>query len=123
MEKTIEELRKIFRFKNTTREGDILLVVMENPQAMFYGLVAGIERDETKKDEWWHVSIHVLAFPPQKVVWTLRPEQFTGREIFTMGGEKRFVQAVDFVTAETSGPAPKSKEKKKSSITPLRLVK
>lgn len=123
MEKTVEELRKVFKFKKGTKEGDIILVVMENPQAMFYGLVAGIDRDETKRDEWWHVSIHVLAFPPQRVVWTLRTEQFTGREIFTMGGEKRFIQAVEFVSEDDVRPGPAPDKKPKTLRPPLRLVK
>jgi hypothetical protein len=29
------------------------------------------------------------------MTWTLRTAQMTGQEIFTMGGEERFVQAVD----------------------------
>ena len=56
----------------------------------------GIERDYGKKEEWWQVSLQLLTIPPQKVAWTLRTAQFTGQEIFTMGGEERFIKAIDF---------------------------
>lgn len=96
MEKIVEELKSVVTFKDSTREGDIVLVVAEEPQMILYGLITGIERDVSKKEEWWKVSLHLLTIPPQMVVWTLRLPQFTGMEIFTMGGKKRFVKAVDF---------------------------
>lgn len=117
MQKVVEDLKNIFTFKDTTDKGDVVLVVAEQ---LFYALVADITRDETKKDEWWHVTLQALVVPPQQMVWTLRSEQMTGMEIFTMGGEKRFMKAVDF-----SKPA--SKQKKTSSTgrkkSKLRLVK
>jgi hypothetical protein len=61
-----------------------------------YALVTDIERDESRKNEWWHVNLTLLSLPPQKITWTLRTPQFTGMEVFTMGGEQRFVKAVDF---------------------------
>ncbi len=106
MEKIIGELEKVFTFKETTGPGDIVLVVMENPQAVFYARVASIERDVSKKDEWWHVRMNILSMPPQDVTWTLRMAQFTGREIFTMGGEKRFIKALDFGEPEKGGGEP-----------------
>ena len=42
------------------------------------------------------MSLQLLTIPPQKTVWTLRTPQFTGQEIFTMGGEERFIKAIDF---------------------------
>jgi len=99
MENLLAELEKLFAFKDTTVPGDIVLVVMENPQGVFYARVADIERDVSKRDEWWHVTMDVLALPPQRVTWTLREPQFTGKEIFTMGGDKRFVKALAFAPA------------------------
>jgi len=111
MEKMLGELEKVFSFKDTTGPGDIVLVVMENPEAVFYARVASIERDLSKRDEWWHVTMDILSLPPQKVTWTLREPQFTGQEIFTMGGDKRFVKALDFGEPVTpppaAGPSPK----------------
>ncbi|MEN8258688.1 MAG: hypothetical protein ABFS09_12570 [Thermodesulfobacteriota bacterium] len=119
MEAIIEELKKIVSFKSTTDVGDVVLVVAAEPNSMIYALVTDFERDESKRDEWWHVSLQILSVPPQKVTWTLRASQFTGQEIFTMGGEKRFVAAVDFDGKAIVPPPPKGKESKPS----LRLVK
>ncbi|MDP2106900.1 MAG: hypothetical protein Q8J76_12970, partial [Desulfobulbaceae bacterium] len=47
-------------------------------------------------DEWWHLTLQILSLPPQQVVWTLRESQFTGKELFTMDGDGRFVKALDF---------------------------
>jgi len=100
MDRMIKELQKVVKFKETTSVGDVVLVVMETPLSCLYGLVRGFERDRTKKDEWWRISLNLLSLPPQEVSWTLRPPQFTGQEVFTMGGDKRFVKAVDL------GPPP-----------------
>ncbi len=96
MEKIVEELKSIFTFKETTEVGDIVVVVAEEPQMILYALVMGIERDRSKKDEWWHLSLQFLTLPPQQTVWTLRTTQFSGQEIFTMAGKKKFMQAVKF---------------------------
>ncbi len=103
MDKIISELPGIFKLKDTTEVGDIVVIVMESPQSILYGLVTSFERDRNKKGEWWNVGLQILVLPPQKVVWTLRTPQFTGQEVFTMGGEKRFIQAVDFM-GKAPGP-------------------
>lgn len=123
LEQVIEELKKVIQFKENTEPGDLVLVLFENPQIAHYGRISSIERDFSKRDEWWHVTFHLLTIPPQKVVWTLRTEQFTGREIFTMGGEKRFMQAVRLGDPELS-PERKSEEKKSAQRkSGLRVVK
>ena len=48
MEKIVEDLKNIIPFKDTTDEGDVVLVVANQ---IFYALVTGIARDETKRDE------------------------------------------------------------------------
>jgi hypothetical protein len=115
MEAIVNELKKICRFKPTTTVGDLVLVVGEEPHALVYALVTDFERDRTKRDEWWQVSLQILSVPPQKVTWTLRTPQFTGQEIFTMGGEKRFVAAIDF-DSETLVPPPARPKAKKSGL-------
>ena len=120
MEKLIAELNTLFTFKETTREGDLVLIAAEKPPMLVYGLVTDISRDESKRDEWWHVELQLLTFPPQKSVWTLREPQFTGREIFTMGGETRFVKALDFSGPGKGLPATPNADGKKG---PLRVVK
>lgn len=96
MEKLIKELKGLLDFKDTTDVGDIVLIVAEKPQMLVYAYVTSIEPDNNRKDEWWHVGLNILSIPPQKMTWTLRTPQMTGMEIFTMGGEERFVKAVDF---------------------------
>jgi len=97
MEKLITELKQVIRFKDSTEVGDLVLIVAKEPQIMAsYALVTDIERDGSRKNEWWHVGLTLLSLPPQRITWTLRTPQFTGMEVFTMGGEQRFVKAVDF---------------------------
>ncbi|CAK8711196.1 ATPase [Candidatus Electrothrix laxa] len=98
MEKLLKELKKLVPFKETTDVGDLVLVVFEENEMAGYALVTGIEPDRARKDEWWEVHMQLLSVPPQPLVWTLRTEQFTGQETFTMGGKGRFVQAVHFET-------------------------
>jgi hypothetical protein len=101
MEKMVSELKQILPFKDTTGIRDIVLVAAKEPKMLFYAHVDNIERDSSRKDEWWHLHLSVLSVPLQKIVWTLRTEQMTGREIFTMGGEQRFLQALNFTTERT----------------------
>ena len=96
MQKFVQELKQILPFKGTTQIGDIVLVAAKTPQILMFAHVDDIVRDATRKDEWWHLHMTVLSIPLQKLTWTLRIPQMTGAEIFTMGGEERFVQAVDF---------------------------
>lgn len=122
MEDLIKELKKSFRFKEDTRIGDIVLIVADKPQAMLYALIADIVKDDSRVDEWWYVTMHFLTFPPQKSIWIMREPQFTGKEIFTMGGEKRFVQALNFVVEDE--PEAKDKVSGSSHKKPgLRVIK
>ena len=119
VEKIVNDLKKMFQFKETTQAGDIVLIVAEQ---IIYALVTGIERDYTRKEEWWQVSLQLLTIPPQKTTWTLRTPQFTGQEIFTMGGAPRFVKAVDFggggeLTEKKDGARIAPVKKKKPFLT------
>lgn len=122
IEKIVTDLKNIFVFKETTQVGDIVLIVAER---IMYALVTGIERDYGKKEEWWQVSLQLLTIPPQKVAWTLRTPQFTGQEIFTMGGEERFIKAIDFggsgETAEKKSKGQIGVGKKKGAF--LKVIK
>ncbi len=95
MEKLVNEIKRMVQFKDTTDIGDIVLIAAEEPQMLIYALVSNITRDNSKKDEWYHLELVFLSVPPQVVTWTLRPEQMTGNEIFTMGGNERFIQAIE----------------------------
>ena len=120
MEQIVSELKKIVNFKEVTEEGDIVLMAGKEPRMLAYALVTDITRDTSKRDEWWFVTMHFLAVPPQKTVWILRTAQMTGQEIFTMDGAERFVKAVDF--GQKSQPV-KDGVSKKGGKPSLRLVK
>jgi hypothetical protein len=119
MEKLVADLQKIIPFKETTEVGDLVLLVAKEPQMLLYALVTDLERDRSRKDEWWHVTMQLLSVPLQSVTWTLRLEQFTGQEIFTMGGEQRFVQAVQLDQPLLEPKTPPQQDKKNG----LRLVR
>lgn len=118
MEELIAELKEHVQFKDTTEAGDLVLLVAKEPQMLVYAMVTGIERDYSRKAEWWHLHMQILTVPLQPMTWTLRMEQFTGKEIFTMGGEERFVQAVKLDMPSRPG-TPEGKDKKQG----LRVVK
>lgn len=121
MDKIVKDLKKLVPFKDTIEAGDIVLIAAKKPQMLVYGLVSDIIRDDTKLDEWWYVSMHILSLPPRKITWTLRTAQMTGLEIFTMDGEERFMKAVDFGRkSPRTGPV---KQKKNIEKTGLRRVK
>lgn len=126
MERLIAELKQVVRFKDSTDIGDLVLIVAKEPQIMVsYALITDIERDTSRKNEWWHVGLTLLSIPPQEMTWTLRTPQLTGMEVFTMGGEERFVKAVDLgaISRESAEerPAPAPPEDKQRSF--LKRVK
>jgi hypothetical protein len=116
LENLIAELRQLVDFKETTGAGDVVLIASENPKMLVYGLITGIEPDSSRQGGWWHVSMLLLTVPPQNIVWTLREPQFTGQEIFTMGGDQRFVQAVTI-------PSPPQQEKQGTVDGPAAVKK
>ena len=121
MDKIVSDLKKLVSFKNTVAIGDIVLIAAKKPQMLVFGLVSDIIRDDSKREDWWHVSMHILSLPPREVTWTLRTEQMSGQEIFTMDGEERFMKAVEFAT---KGMGPKQDPEKKSKGKPsLRRIK
>jgi len=121
MEKIVSDLKKIVPFKDTVEVGDIVLIAAKKPQMLVYALVSDIERDDTKHDDWWHVSMHILSLPPRKTTWILRTEQITGHEIFTMDGEERFMKAVIFETKKT--PVQDDSQNENKGKSSLRRIK
>lgn len=120
MQNIVDELKKVLPLKDTTSIDDIIVVASKEPQMLLYAHIDNIERDTSRKDEWWHVEMSVMSIPLQKMTWTLRTEQLSGKEIFTMGGEERFIQAVDFGKNTEKKPFQVKKEKK---VTQLKRVK
>ncbi len=110
MEALVAELKGMFRFKDETLPGDLVVVAARDPRLLVYALVGAIDRDQSRQAEWWHLTLHLLAVPIQSVVWTLREPQFTGKEIFTMGGNPHFIKAVQLpvlTDPEEDEPGPK----------------
>ncbi len=114
MKQIVEELKGLITFKNTTDQNDIVLIAAKEPQMLLFAHVGEIERDSSRKEEWWHVPLTVLSIPLQQMTWTLRTEQMTGKEIFTMGGNERFVQAVDLSENDLTATVEKMETKKKT---------
>ena len=121
MEKLVEELKAVIPLKSDTDIGDIVIVVGQDPQMILYGAVTSILRDTSKKEAWWNIGITFLTVPLQKVVWTLRTEQMTGKEIFTMGGEKRFFQAVALEAKPSPIPITENENRKAKKSTLKRI--
>lgn len=117
----IEELQKIIDFKETTRKGDLVLVVSVDPQLIVYAIVNSIEKDSSHRDDWWIVTMHFLSLPPQEIIWTLREPQLTGQEVFLMQGAERFVKAVNLDKAEMDRRSPPTTPAGKNN--PFSIVK
>jgi len=106
MESMVEELQYQVPFKETTEAGDMVLMLRENDDgrvSMVYARVMGFDRDNTKRDEWWHVHFVFLEVPPLPRTIILQTPHFTGQEIFTMGGRKVFIKAVNFSAFSDDG--------------------
>lgn len=121
MQKIVAELKELISFKDTTDIGDIIIIAAQKPQLLAYAHVDNIERDPSRRDEWWHIDLTMLTIPLQRMTWTLRTDQMTGKEIFTMGGEERFVKAVDFGRPKTADQPGTGKPR--SKISTLKRVK
>lgn len=120
METLVKKLKTLIHFKPTTEIGDTVLVVGKmdkesEADMLFYAHISDIERDTSRRDEWWHVHLHILSVPVQEVTWTLRTAQMCGEEVFTMGGEPRFIKAIDFGVKPPVEP-PKKKEKGEGKV-------
>lgn len=101
MEKLIEELEFQIPFKDQTDTGDTVLVLREGDDgriSMVYARILGFDRDTTKRDDWWHVHFLFLEMPPVPRSIILQTAHFTGQEVFTMGGRKVFMKAVNTQT-------------------------
>lgn len=99
MEKLIEDLALQIPFKDTTETGDTVIMLRENDDSrisMVYAQVLGFDKDLSKRDEWWHVHFVFMEVPPLPRTIILQTPHFTGQEVFTMGGRKVFIKAINF---------------------------
>lgn len=117
MDELIQELKQLLSFKDSTTEGDIVILASAEPKMLAYAIVSAIEPDPQRKKAWWNVTMQVLTLPPSTVVWTLREPQFTGQEIFTFNGVEHFMKAIQF---EDSPKRPASEDTEDDTSTPTR---
>ncbi|MDR1312462.1 MAG: hypothetical protein LBQ12_01920 [Deltaproteobacteria bacterium] len=112
-DKLVDELKSKLKLKDDTSVGDVILIAKEissGETAADFAQVAGFTADPTKRDEWWHVRLLFLGFPLVNTVFTLQTPHFTGKEVFTMGGKKVFIKALDpeaFCDSDEGGPPPR----------------
>jgi hypothetical protein len=98
LEKLVDLLSKKLAFKDRTNPKDIILVLKEvesNVTVADFAQVQEFSLDPTKRDEWWEVSLTFLSIPLANATYFLQTDHFTGKEIFTMGGKKVFIKALD----------------------------
>jgi hypothetical protein len=127
VEKLAAEIPRYIPFKDTTEVGDVVFMLNEitaNQTTGSYAQVISFTRDASKKDEWWFVGLVFLTIPVVHYTFTLQTSHFTGKEIFTMGGKKVFIKAVDtrgFLTKNQDDDAlkdaPEKNAKNKPSFT------
>jgi len=123
MEQLVEELRKMISFKEDMDTGDLVLIVADDPRLLAYAVITGIEADTSRRDPWWHVHMQMLTVPLQAMTWTLRMEQMCGKEIFTMGGKKRFMAPLLIEYTDSRGSGKKEVMQQKKTKPGLRVIK
>ncbi len=101
LEQILTELKKVIKFKDTTAEGDVILVGMK--QGLSYGVVLDIKPNV--KREWWDIHFKLLVIPPVNLTWILRTPQMCG-EIFTMNNEEHFMIALEMEPLQKPLPKP-----------------
>jgi len=126
MQQLVDELKKQVPLgREWTREGDIVLIASLDPRMLAFAVVLGITRDESRRDEWYQVEMRLLTVPLQPLTWILRPEQMSGREIFTMGGKERFMAPLEIGRPLSAG-SPGGGQREAGGgkkVVPLRRIK
>lgn len=79
--------------------GEVVTISIDGKPTV-YGRIEGYEPD--RKRGWYQVSLLLLTFPAQGVIWTLREEQIDG-EAFSMEGIPVQIQPVP--TTRTDPPS------------------
>lgn len=126
MENFVKNLTTRVPFKETTETGDVVVVVQEGERgdlAVNYARVVGFRPDLTKRDAWWQVDFVFLRMPPSLNTIILQPNHFTGQEIFTIGGRKVFIKALDFNGFLNQQGLDDSQNNQPSKRPALKLVK
>lgn len=96
-----------------TREGDLVLVYVENKPA-FFARIEAITPDV--KPEWFRVKMLILQIPLVVVTWILREAYINGTE-FTMGGTPIRIEKVE------APPEPIEEPEKEEEVDTERVAK
>jgi len=103
---TFEDIEKkvvsTIKFKEGLDIGDIVIIIIK--EVPVYGKIIDIVPDKIKKGGWWHITFYLLVLPLTKMTWILRDAQMTGKEVFTINGEKRFFAPVNFEDSKRFEP-------------------
>ncbi|MDR2367167.1 MAG: hypothetical protein LBF58_03515 [Deltaproteobacteria bacterium] len=109
IERVVEELRLKIPFKPETNVGDVILIVRENDAGAVesvYARVMAFTSETKNRQEWWHADMAILSVPLGYVTFIASGDQLTGREIFTVGGRKIFITAVNTESCPARFPFP-----------------
>ena len=98
------------------REGDLVLVHMDNNPA-FFARIESITPDV--KPEWFHVRLLVLQVPLLAITWILKEAYYSGDE-FTMGGHP---MRIEKVVAPPEDETPEEKDEDQKVPEPKRPAK
>ena len=103
-EKFVKSITDKMILKNDLNIGDLALIFLENNVA--FVVITDIKKNPRPKVAWWDVTFKLLTIPLQEISWTLRHEQMTGQEHFTINGENRFFAPIDVGQSIPSTPTP-----------------
>ena len=100
--------KRQIKFKDTLEVKDLAVVLFgeDNKLHFYFVYIISIERDFSKKDEWWFVTflfINPVVIEHTPVTWILRTEQMTGQEVYTMNDVPHVFLPLDLM------PKPKPK--------------
>ena len=93
-EEAVDELKELLLFKNETKTGDIVFILIEEMGGGMWGLVKNITPVKNG-DKELKVSISILNVPILNQIWPINKNQLCG-EIYTVDGKKRFIKALRF---------------------------
>ena len=97
-EKIVETIKGLVPFKEQAKVGDLILIVKETEPGQVdtaYARIRQFAREVKHRSEWWRVGLTILKVPLVHFTMIVNADQLTGKEIFTIGGQKVLMRAVD----------------------------
>lgn len=97
MQREIQELRRIFNFKTTTKIGDVVVIFSKKNNSISFAIVKDMVEDPQLKN-MWDVFLFFLQVPPREDMWKLHTKNLEGQETFILGGYGMFISALDYLS-------------------------